>query len=139
MLEARLKTGIEPRDEPDRTRSIRPLDSSKWLGVYFYRFPLEALSRGVARPGPLAIVEDGNGARIIQCNQSAEARGLSPGVSLETAYARVADLQVRKRDERAERLALEALGAWSGQFTSMVSLEPPRSLLLEVGASERLT
>lgn len=39
------------------------------------------------------------------------------------------------RDEEAERLALERIALWCGQFTSTISLLPPNDLLLEVAGS----
>jgi protein ImuB len=41
-------------------------------------------------------------------------------------------------DGKAEAAALSRLAGWAGRFTSIVSLAPPRELLLEVGGSLRL-
>jgi protein ImuB len=41
-------------------------------------------------------------------------------------------------NEASERAALSRLAGWAGRFTPVVSLAPPRELLLEVGGSLRL-
>jgi protein ImuB len=52
--------------------------------------------------------------------------------------ALAADLRVLPRKPDAERSALERLAGWCGRFSSEVSLEPPRGLVLEAARSLRL-
>jgi protein ImuB len=54
------------------------------------------------------------------------------------AQALTADLQLLPREPEREQAALETLAAWALQFTSLVSLAPPDTLLLEIGGSLRL-
>jgi protein ImuB len=54
------------------------------------------------------------------------------------ALALAADLRILPRREQAERAALEGLAAWSGRFSSEVSLQPPHAIVLEAGRSLRL-
>ena len=54
------------------------------------------------------------------------------------AWALAARLRVLPRRESAEREALERLAAWCGRFSSEVSLEPPRGLILEAARSLNL-
>lgn len=109
-----------------------------WLCLHFPQLPLEVFSRAQAAPAPWAVVQ-GEGARrtILLCNGAATARGIRPGMNPGAALALAADLRIRSRDENAEGQALEAMAAWAGQFTSLVSLMPPRALLLEIEGSLR--
>jgi protein ImuB len=59
-------------------------------------------------------------------------------MGLSAAWALAPQLQLRPRDELAEREALEGIAAWLGAFTPNVSLESPCSVLAEVGRSRRL-
>lgn len=110
-----------------------------WLCLHFPALPLELHSRSGAISSPWAIVE-GKGIRqtLLQCNAAAAKLGIRPGMTPGAAYALAHTLQLRPRDEAAERLALESLAAWAGQYTSVVSLHPPHALLLEVAGSLRL-
>ncbi len=108
-----------------------------WLSIYLPRLALEVSARGGRSDRPVAL-EAAERGTLFSCNEAASARGLHPGLSLSAAFAIVGDLCVVKRDEAAEHSALKALAAWAGQFTSMVSLAPPQSLLLEIRGSERL-
>ncbi len=109
-----------------------------WLCLHFPQLPLEIFSRAQADQAPWAVIQ-GKGARqtIFLCNSAAAALGIRPGMAPGAAHALSADLQIRPRDELAEGQALEALAAWAGQFTSLVSLAPPRALLLEIAGSLR--
>lgn len=110
-----------------------------WLCLHFPALPLEIFSRAEADESPWVITE-GDGARrcVAICNATARERGIRPGMTLSAAHGLAHDLQARAHDGAAERRALEALAAWSGRFTSFVSLLPPRSLLLEIAGSLRL-
>jgi protein ImuB len=69
------------------------------------------------------------------CNDKAACRGVRPGMAVAAAQALLDDLQLMARDPSRERIALEQLAAWAMRYTSVVSLAPPRSLLLEIGGS----
>jgi protein ImuB len=107
-----------------------------WLCLNFPRLALEIFSRVQAAPRPL-VLTDGRGTprHVFLGNAEAEALGIRAGMSLSAAQGLADGLQIHSRDETAERQALEALASWSGQFTSLVSLLPPQSLLLEIKAS----
>jgi len=108
-----------------------------WLGWYFPRLPLECL--GVSGAGtPLAVSRREQGREWIdRCNPEALALGVRPRMALPAALALVPGLQVRRRDPRRERQALEALGSWAWRYSSRISFDP-LLVLLEVGASLRL-
>ncbi|MEJ2553719.1 MAG: DNA polymerase Y family protein [Gammaproteobacteria bacterium] len=107
-----------------------------WLCLYFPQLPLEIHTRAQAGSSPWAITH-GKGTRqtILLCNAAAASCGIRPGMAPGAALALSAALQLRPRDDRAERQALGSLAAWAGQFTSLVSLLPPQALLLEIEGS----
>jgi len=106
-----------------------------WLAVHFPHLPLEALLRGHASPEPWAVFD---GRSVLACDARAQALGVCAGMGLAAAWALAPQLQVRPRDESAERAALEGIAAWLCAFTPSVSLEPPRGVLAEVEGSRRL-
>jgi protein ImuB len=111
-----------------------------WLCLFLPRLPLEIYTRGDPAHEPLAILNGGLGGRrtLTACNARAWSLGVRPGMSCAAAYALLPGLRVLPRDEPEERAALERVAAWAGQFTSLVSLAAPCSVLLEVGGSLRL-
>jgi len=60
------------------------------------------------------------------------------GAHVSEAYALIHTLRVQPRDPAAEQGALAQLAAWSGQYTSFVSIVPPNALLLEIEGSRNL-
>jgi protein ImuB len=110
-----------------------------WLGIHLPALALEALTRASVSPGPLAITAGhGRAQRVYLCNAHATRRGIHAGMSVSAAQALAQPLIVRSRNAQAEQQALERLASWAGQFTSLVSVEPPQALLLEIEASRRL-
>ena len=71
-------------------------------------------------------------------NAAASRLGVHPGMTVSAAHGLTASLRIQGRDSSAERATLDRLAAWAGQFTSLVSLMPPQTLLLEVEGSRRL-
>jgi protein ImuB len=111
----------------------------QWLAIHLPLLPLEAFGRGTADARPLALAERQGGAqRVRLCTPEALALGIRPGQGVAAARALCAELLILERQRGAELRALEGLAQWAGQFTSQLSLKPPRGLLLEVGGSLRL-
>jgi protein ImuB len=110
-----------------------------WLALHFPDLPLEVFTRGTTAPDSL-IVSEGQGReqRVLRANSAATCRGIAPGMRVSAALALANGLRVRVRDVPAERNALERLAAWSGQYSSLVHVVTPQTLLLEVGGSLRL-
>ncbi len=106
-----------------------------WLALHLPRFPLEARSRAQQAPGPCALVEAG---RITHVNTVAAEAGIQAGLGLSAARSLAPDLQLLERHPASEAQALRQLADWALQFTSQVSLQPPDTLLLELGGSLRL-
>ncbi|MEE8527748.1 MAG: DNA polymerase Y family protein [Gammaproteobacteria bacterium] len=115
-----------------------------WLCLDFYQLPLEHFASYGRRQGAvpielLAVTEKTGGAsRILTCNEPAAGVGVRPGLSLNAALALAPGLAAIERRADLEQKALERLAAWAGQYTPLVSLEPPQALLLEIGGSLRL-
>lgn len=102
-----------------------------WLCLYLPSLSLQVFDAGAPRL-PFAVSAD---RAVYAANAAARRLGVRPGMRVSAAYALAGELRVRPRDEALERAALERLAAWAGQFTSAVSLAPPRALLLEIGGS----
>lgn len=107
-----------------------------WLCLHFPELPLEIFSRADSTHAPLAISSDeGNRAHVLLCNHPALAHGIQPRMKISAAYALSANLIVQRRNEAAERAALEHIAAWATQYTPMVSLVPTCAIVLEIGSS----
>jgi len=110
-----------------------------WLALEFPRLALDAVARGGDVSMALAVV-DGTGPRgvLVAVDAEAEAQGIARGMTAAAAGAVDSRLRLIERDREAEWAALEGLAGWMGQFSSCVSLAPPRGLLIEIGGSLRL-
>ena len=110
-----------------------------WLCLHLPNLPLEICSRA-APTDDLLVIGEGHGReqRILVVSEGARRLGVQPGMRVSAAYALTPALRVKARDVAAEEQALARLAAWSGRYTSCVSLVPPDALLLEIEGSERL-
>ena len=128
----------------------RPTAAPLWLCLGLPRLPLEVRSGGAHggedgedgdesgdESGLARVIVDRSG-RVVQASARAAESGVAAGLPLNAALALCPGLAALERDEAAEQAALERLAAWAGAFTSVVSLEPPAALLLEVRGSLRL-
>lgn len=141
-----MQTGSLPLFLPDFPAPDNPQNNSRqeystparqqlWLCIHFPRLPLEIrVSEG---DQPVAIA-DMQTRRVMICSSSAQELGISSGMPLSAAYALCSDLLVREQDFRAEKNMHETLAAWAGQFSSVVSLQSPFGLLLEIQGSLKL-
>ena len=75
---------------------------------------------------------------MLHANAAAARCGIAPGLRVSAALALARGLRVLARNPDHERRALQRLAAWAGQFSSLVHVEAPQALLLEVGGSLRL-
>jgi protein ImuB len=76
--------------------------------------------------------------RVVAVDAAARQAGVVSGQALAAAHVLCPQLVARPRAARAETALLEELAAWSYRFSGQVSLAPPQSLLLEIGASLNL-
>jgi protein ImuB len=75
---------------------------------------------------------------VVTANREAIRAGIGADTRLSTAAALAASLQVLERAPLRERECLESLASFAHRLTSLVSLEPPEGLLLEVAGSLKL-
>src|SRR5919106_5798569 len=107
-----------------------------WLCLNFPELPLEVFTRGADECNAWVIsIHRGHEQRVLICNRFAQDLGIDVGMRIGAVHALARGVRIRARDEQAERLALENIAVWGGQFTPAVSLAPPDSVLLEVTGS----
>lgn len=110
-----------------------------WLALHLPQLPIEVHTRASGRPLPAVVAEQQGGrSRVLSTNTPAARGGVYPGLALPAAHALIAGLYVYRRDERAERTALEHLATLAIAYTPVVSLAPPHTVLLEIEGSLRL-
>jgi len=108
-----------------------------WLCIHLPSLPLEALK---ARNEAIeAVFENQQGnRRVLLTSPRVGQLGVTPGMSINAAVALMPTLTLEERNAEKESRALERLAAWAERFTSVVSLEPPDLLLLEIRGSLQL-
>ncbi|MBN8432286.1 DNA polymerase Y family protein [Microbulbifer salipaludis] len=94
-----------------------------WLCIQLPKLPLEALVRAhrAGDDAPLAVTQN---SLIIEANNAAYTHNIEPGLSIATACAYCAELQLLDRDREREEQLLQHLAQWAYSFTPVVS---PRS------------
>ena len=102
-------------------------------------FPLLPTDRWRATHGfgpddaPLSFVEKQGGAiRIVAVDERALRLGLTPGLTLADARARVPELAAVEHDPHADRLWLERIADGCDRWTPMVALDPPDGVTLDI-------
>ncbi|MGI9304726.1 MAG: Y-family DNA polymerase [Gammaproteobacteria bacterium] len=136
-----LFSPVEPAPEArqETPRQRWPEREHLWLCIDFPDLPLDALAIDESEDRPPVVVEERSGRTVILCCSSAARRwALVPGMPLSSAYALCHDLQPQVRDLRLEVGLLERLACRASRYSSTVSLQAPRSLLLEIKGSLRL-
>ena len=109
-----------------------------WLALYFPLLPLEALTASscIADTQTPQVVLEQN--RVHLANHMAISKGIVPGCSLATAHSIAPALQHFRRDTDKERIALQTLAENLYAFSSLVSIEVPDSVVLEIHGSLKL-
>lgn len=106
-----------------------------WLALHFPQLPIDRQGHdGVDEPRAV-VLHEGSRRRILACNATAAANGIRPGQALKNAYDMVPALITSDHDEQQQLAHLEQLTLWALQYSSLVSPEPPDTVLLEVEAS----
>ena len=140
---ARLSQSLElfvPSTEEAPRVASRPAPSKLqlWIAVCLPSLAIECLSAGETSL-PAVVVEAERGQlHVVAANRVAAEAGIAPGTKLETAMALAVSLQVFERALPLERKSLESLAEWAQTLTSVVSVEAPENLLLEVAGSLKL-
>ena len=108
-----------------------------WLCIHFPSLPLEALK---ARNEAIeAVFENQQGnRRVLLTSPRVRQLGVTPGMPINAVLARVPTLILEERNAEKESRVLERLAGWAERFTSVVSIEPPDLLLLEIRGSLQL-
>ncbi|MFN3670914.1 MAG: Y-family DNA polymerase [Bosea sp. (in: a-proteobacteria)] len=113
--------------------------SRRYLALWFPFLPTDRLRREKRVPAagpdnpPLALVETLRGAlRLTACDSRALDLGLSPGLTLADARARIPGLVSAQADPDADARQLARLAAFCDRFTPLVALDPPHGLLLDI-------
>lgn len=116
-----------------------PASGQLWLALEFPALPLSALGPVPPDSPPLAVsVQQGRVVSLLGVDEAARAAGVHVGMRVTAATLICPTLQVRRHDPVCEAAALQGLAAWCARYTSQVSVQAPRALVLEIGASLRL-
>ena len=133
-----------------------------WLALYFPQLPLDVFAPEISaartaaqstaqstaqtapsqeateptNPEPATVILEEN--RVSLANAAAEAEGIVLGCSLATAHSISPEIAYFARDKAREFNRLDALGQCLYRFSSMVSLEAPDCILIEIQGSLRL-
>lgn len=101
--------------------------------------PSPSLGPGPGKAPPRGIyAKQNNALRLTALDGRARARGLSVGLSLADARARVPDLDTVEAEPRADHALLEAIADWCDRYTPLVALDPPDGLLLDISGCAHL-
>ncbi len=101
--------------------------------------PASGLKGRLPADRPLvAIGKSGNALRLSAVSAGAAALGLMPGMTLADARARLPDLPTVEADPEADRQLLSRLADRALRWSSLVALDPPDGLLIEVAGSAHL-
>lgn len=73
-----------------------------------------------------------NANRVVDCDRNAVRLGLTRGLTLADARARIPDLVAIGADPQADQRLVERLAAFCDRFTPLVALDPPHGLTLDV-------
>ena len=109
-----------------------------WLCIHLPDLALEVIAENKDNTPCAIFVETGSQGIIQSVSPAAAEMGVAPFMSLSAAFTLCSSLAVYPYDPRAESLQLRKIAKWAEGFTPIVSLESPRSLLLEVQGSLRL-
>lgn len=109
-----------------------------WTCLHIPDFSLQLLMRGTAAPGPLIVSSGGNRPIVLSCSNAACGFGIQAGMKVSAAVALAPQLTEHPRHPAAEHAALAGLANWAGQFSPVVSLNPPDAVLLDIEGSLRL-
>ncbi|QNO29424.1 DNA polymerase Y family protein [Sphingopyxis sp. OPL5] len=113
----------------------------RYLALFFPWLPAERLCRTAPRPpdAPLVFAEKIRGAlRLASVDRAAQAAGLTPGMPLADARARVPELLVVAHDPVADAAWLDRLALGCNRYTPLVAIDAPDGLILDIAGAEHL-
>jgi protein ImuB len=111
-----------------------------WLCLYLPQLSLDRYKRSHNDDKQALVIVQGLGAQqhITAANAAAVQQGIQVGMKLTAAHSLCDNLITQAQDHDAEQQEIQSLALWSMQYTSIVSLCPPQSLLLEIRGSLHL-
>ncbi|WP_184421626.1 Y-family DNA polymerase [Rhodoblastus sphagnicola] len=112
-----------------------------YLALFLPFLPTERLRLcgGAPDEGPFALVEKrANAQRLFALDPAALAQGLTPGLSLSDARARLPSLLVAPADPAADRALLLRLAARCERYTPLAALDEPHGLVLDIAGCAHL-
>lgn len=107
----------------------------RWLCLYFPALAIDYWQRQQVEPVALGLYE---ASQLVACSAAAAQAGVEAGMSVAGAQALLPSIVLRPHEPAQAASLLRALAQWAYGFTSAVMPEPPRQILLELAASERL-
>jgi protein ImuB len=119
----------------------KPSTTRRYLAVFLPLLPAERLirTRGCTPDTPFVFVEKQRGAmRLVACDAAALAVGITPGLALADARARVPELAAFDYDPAADAKLLGWLADGCELYTPAVMLDPPQGLLLDISGCTHL-
>ncbi|HWU04661.1 MAG TPA: DNA polymerase Y family protein, partial [Novosphingobium sp.] len=119
----------------DVSGNIAPMRGQRrYLALWFPWLPCQraqGLPDGETAPFAL-VARVGNALRLAAINAPARAQGLSAGMTLADARARLPDLTTAAHDPAADAAALEDVARRMGRFSPAVMADPPDGVLLDI-------
>jgi len=112
----------------------------RYLALWFPFLPTDRLRREGRSPAsggqaeaPLVVVAtQRNALRLVACDQRAHVLGLTRGLTLADARARIPALAAVEAEPEADEALLVRLAAFCDRFTPLVALDPPYGLMLDI-------
>ena len=105
----------------------------KWLALHFPTLPLDIFqSQGVPTEQVQVVIQE---QRVCHMNEAAAAAGILPGCTLATAYSISSGLTYFERNPDQEQAHLADLAQALYRYSSVVSLESPDCIVLEIRGS----
>ena len=115
-----------PRHSPDSPEH-------KWLALHFPTLALDIFqSQGVPNERVQVVIQE---QRVCHMNEAAAAAGILPGCTLATAYSISSELTYFERNPDQEQEHLADLAQALYRYSSVVSLEVPDCIVLEIRGS----
>ena len=105
----------------------------KWLALHFPTLPLDIFQSQGAPNGQVQVVIQEQ--RVCHMNEAAAAAGILPGCTLATAYSISSELTYFERNPDQEQEHLADLAQALYRYSSVVSLEAPDCIVLEIRGS----
>ena len=107
--------------------------SRRYLAVFLPFLPSERIRRKKPPDAPFALVEKQRGSmRLVAVDRAALKLGLTPGLPLADARARVPELLVFDHDPQRDAALLDWLAEACDRYTPMVAIDPPHGLILDI-------